>query len=696
MRTKPTYLFAVALVLAAFCSTNTQAQEQEYVAPKVVISKERVRSSGKIYYAHVVQERQTLYSISKAYIVSVEEIYKANPFMNLETEGLKKGQILLIPYDEERAKEIAAREQGEKDESAKEAAAIAEQAAREKAAQEMAAQEKAAQEKAAKEEAAREKAAKEEAARVKAAQEKAAKEEAAREKAAQKEAAREKAEQDRAAKEEAARLKAEQDKAAKEEAERLKAEQDEAARAKAEKERAAKEAAAKAKAEQESSSDYFIHKVKWFEDLDAIAKKYGVSKESIKNINRMTSDKLKRRQDLKIPRDPAAWEGKTVVVAENNEPDDKTENNPILYQPADTKEAQEGDEGNILDDLFVREGKHDVNISMLIPFSSPKSGDRVSFMDFYCGALLAARTIGKEGTNLDIHTYDVGGGNLPVTHDRLSSSDFTIGPVTKTDIMKASAISEGDAWIVSPLDMQVEPLTDTLAGLIQAPTPTSIQIKDMVAWIKSDLRHEDRVLVVTPSSPQSDYLNLVEKEMIEAGLHHSTTTLSSMRPLMTSQGTNRIVLACDYTDRSTVFLIEALRNLYMVSSRNTPVVLYSTSKIRTYDQIEVEQLHKVNLHACVTYFVDYDSKDVRDFLLQYRALYNAEPSRSAYSGYDLMMYFSTLAHKYGRRWPRALRKVEFQGLQSDFNLVRTDSGSYVNNAVRRVVYNPDYSITLVR
>ncbi len=711
MRTKPTYLFAVALVLAAFCSTNTQAQEQEYVAPKVVISKERVRSSGKIYYAHVVQERQTLYSISKAYIVSVEEIYKANPFMNLETEGLKKGQILLIPYDEERAKEIAAREQGEKDESAKEAAAIAEQAAREKAAQEMAAQEKAAQEKAAKEEAdrekaakdeaarvkaAQEKAAKEEAARVKAAQEKAAKEEAAREKAAQKEAAREKAEQDRAAKEEAARLKAEQDKAAKEEAERLKAEQDEAARAKAEKERAAKEAAAKAKAEQESSSDYFIHKVKWFEDLDAIAKKYGVSKESIKNINRMTSDKLKRRQDLKIPRDPAAWEGKTVVVAENNEPDDKTENNPILYQPADTKEAQEGDEGNILDDLFVREGKHDVNISMLIPFSSPKSGDRVSFMDFYCGALLAARTIGKEGTNLDIHTYDVGGGNLPVTHDRLSSSDFTIGPVTKTDIIKASAISEGDAWIVSPLDMQVEPLTDTLAGLIQAPTPTSIQIKDMVAWIKSDLRHEDRVLVVTPSSPQSDYLNMVEKEMIEAGLHHSTTTLSSMRPLMTSQGTNRIVLACDYTDRSTVFLIEALRNLYMVSSRNTPVVLYSTSKIRTYDQIEVEQLHKVNLHACVTYFVDYDSKDVKDFLLQYRALYNAEPSRSAYSGYDLMMYFSTLAYKYGRRWPRALLKVEFQGLQSDFNLVRTDSGSYVNNAVRRVVYNPDYSITLVR
>ena len=134
----------------------------------------------------------------------------------------------------------------------------------------------------------------------------------------------------------------------------------------------------------------------------------------------------------------------------------------------------------------------------------------------------------------------------------------------------------------------------------------------------------------------------------------------------------------------------------MMASRRPGIVLYSTSRIRTYDQIDIEQLHKLNLHTSVTYFVDYESKDVKDFLLQYRALFKAEPSRSAYSGYDLMMYFSTLAHKYGRRWPRALRKVEFQGLQSDFNLVKTDSGSYVNNAVRRVVYNPDYSITLVR
>ncbi len=721
MRTKLTYMLALALCLSAFATVETTAQD--YQAPPVTISKERVRSGGKIYYAHVVLERQTLYSISKAYGVTVEEIYEANPYLSLEKDGLKKDQIILIPYKEEIAQQIvaqanAAKDQAEQDAAARDKAAQ-EKAVQDAAAKEKAAREKAAQEAAAKEKAAREKAAQEDAAKEKAAQEKAAKkaakeaakEEAAREKAAQDAVAREKAAQEKAAREEAAREKAAQDAAAREKAAQEKAAQDAAAREKAAQEKAAKEAAAKEKAELEKAAKeeeakkaaakqtedgYFIHKVKWYDDIDGIAKKYGVSKESIKNINRMTSDRITRKQDLKIPLDPVLWEGRTVQV---DEPTPET--NPDDTRVIEKKKKKKGnaeDEEGILDDLFVREGNHDVNISMLLPFSASKSGDRTSFMDLYCGSLLAARDLGRDGINLDIHTFDVGGGNMPVTYDRLAASDFTIGPVSKTDILKAAALADGDSWVVSPLDMQVEPLADSLARIIQAPTPTSVQIRDMVEWIKSDMGRGDKVLVVTPSNPASDYLDMVEREMNNLGVSHSTTTLGSMRSLMTTQGINRVVLACDFTERSTVFLLEVVRNLYMTvsSSKTTQIVLYSTSRIRTYDQIDVEQLHRLNLHACVTYFVDYNSQDVKDFLLQYRALYNAEPSRSAYSGYDLMKYFSTLANKYGKRWPRALNRVDYSGLQSDFKLERTSTGSYINKAVRRVVYNPDFSISLVR
>ena len=39
---------------------------QEYVAPPVTISKEKVKIDGKAFYSHIVLERQTLFSISKA------------------------------------------------------------------------------------------------------------------------------------------------------------------------------------------------------------------------------------------------------------------------------------------------------------------------------------------------------------------------------------------------------------------------------------------------------------------------------------------------------------------------------------------------------------------------------------------------------------------------------------------------------
>ena len=571
-------------ILAALCfaaSLSTGAAAQDYVAPPVVVSKEKVRSGGNVYYSHVVLERQTLYSISKAYGVTIEEIYESNPTLKLETEGLKKNQILMIPVREiPQADKV---ENTVKEEKAEET---------------------------------------------------------------------------------------------------VKPQEPQTVTAK--------------KSPAYGPDDYFIHKVKWFEDLETIAKKYNVSKESILNINGMTSDKIKRRQDLKIPYNPEAWEGRTVTT-EPEKVEDVVEFTPTEEgdQPDTTAKEKKGID-DIFDDLFVREGKHDVNISMLIPFSSPRAGDRVSFMDLYCGALLAARSMGQAGTNLDIHTYDVSGGAMPVTHERFAESDFAIGPVSRNDIKKAAAVADESTWIVSPLDMQVESLTDTLRNLIQAPTPTSVQIKDMVRWIKSDMRSGDKVIVVTPTSPSSSYRDMVEKEMTEAGLPHSTTTLGSVSALMTPSGSNRIVLACDFTDKSTVFLIEAVRNLYMMASRRSGIILYSTSKIRTYDQIDVEQLHKLNLHTSVTYFVDYSSKEVRDFLLQYRALYNAEPSRSAYSGYDLVKYFSTLAAKYGKKWPRALDKVEFTGLQSDFKLERTPGGGFVNNAVRRVVYNQDYSVTLVK
>ncbi len=67
---------------------------QKLVVPKFITTKEPVRDTEHYYY-HDVQPKETLYSLSKQYNVSIEQIKAANP--DLLAEGLKFGQTIKIP-----------------------------------------------------------------------------------------------------------------------------------------------------------------------------------------------------------------------------------------------------------------------------------------------------------------------------------------------------------------------------------------------------------------------------------------------------------------------------------------------------------------------------------------------------------------------------------------------------------------------
>ena len=92
MKTRILVLIGAALLAAAPVLTA-----QDYVATPVQVSSEKVRLNGKIYLSHPVLERQTLYGIAKAYGVSVDDLYEANP--DLREKGLQKDSILLIPTE---------------------------------------------------------------------------------------------------------------------------------------------------------------------------------------------------------------------------------------------------------------------------------------------------------------------------------------------------------------------------------------------------------------------------------------------------------------------------------------------------------------------------------------------------------------------------------------------------------------------
>ena len=107
MNKKLIYILAAALPLA-YSTCQIPLHAQDYVSTPVTVSAEKVKLGGKLFYSHIVLEKQTIFSISKAYNTTVDEIYAANP--GLKESGLKKNAIILIPIAVESAAKSATTE----------------------------------------------------------------------------------------------------------------------------------------------------------------------------------------------------------------------------------------------------------------------------------------------------------------------------------------------------------------------------------------------------------------------------------------------------------------------------------------------------------------------------------------------------------------------------------------------------------
>lgn len=540
---------------------------QDYVAPPVTISKEKIRMDGRTFYSHIVLEKQTLYSISKAYGVTVEQLYEANP--SLRETGLKKNSIILIPtYDSEKTAKEIRQEQKETEKQQK-----------------------------------------------------------------------------------------------REEKQRR----------------------------QDEKKNFLTHTVKWYEDLDVIAAKYGVSVGSIMEANGLTGRKLSNRQKLRIP----IGQGPEPEAPQIPEEEAVQQEHPVQTT---TVEEERPDHK----ETVTYTEKKDIDAVLLLPLNASGEKKSESAMDFYCGALLAAKELGEKGINIEISTYDTGEGNLPVTMERLMRTDIVIGPFASQNIEALLAKAPESTYVVSPLDHRAEKFAGTYRNFIQVPSSAEAQYADIVDWIKEEMSPSDTVIIIHEKSLKGDEEAKYLKERLNAdGIAYTTFSYSILEgrdivgkiaEKISDKNTNRVIVASD----SEAFANDVIRNFNLLLHNRYPVVLYCNSKIRSYETADISNLHNVGTRVSMSYYIDYYSPDVQNFLLKYRALYNTEPTAFAYQGYDTMTYFVNICAEYGTSWPSMLTEKEARMLQSNFGFTKKADGGYVNTATRRIIYNKDYSVTEVK
>lgn len=483
---------------------------QEYVAPTVEISKEKVKLDGKLYYSHVVVAKQTLYSISKAYDVSIEELYQANESIHLREIGLKENSILLIPVKdtEEKLSENAEKDRGWK--------------------------------------------------------------------------------------------------------------------------------------------------------------------------SRLYRRKRDKADTLSAPL------AEEQPIAE-----------PIQESVPVTEEAQPQEP--------TWEGKNQVEIALMLPLkASGASKSNSNYMDFYSGALLAARDKGLRGINVNLSVYDVAR-DLPLPTEQ---TDVVIGPVFSDNVKALLGKISKENSIVSPLDSKSLPLVYDNRNLVQVHGDGNLQYADLAKWMAADHAEGGKVILLYEKGKDKD-VAAVERMLSDVHLSYAKLSYNilegrnitpSLQSRLNPDAVNQALIVSD----SEAFVNDAVRNLAVLtleSSGSYPIVLYGPSKIKNFETIETENLHNLKLHLSTSYHVDYDDARVRDFLMQYRALYKCEPTAFAYQGYDLTYFFVDVISKYGDSWKDHLSEERSEMLQTSLHFERVsddpDAG-FLNTSYRHVIYGPDYEVRILK
>ena len=144
---------------------------------------------------------------------------------------------------------------------------------------------------------------------------------------------------------------------------------------------------------------------------------------------------------------------------------------------------------------------------------------------------------------------------------------------------------------------------------------------------------------------------------------------------------------------SEAFVNDVVRNLHLCRNMERDITLIGLSKWKSFETIDVEDFHEMNLNLSLPFHVDYSSGQVKDFLLRYRALFNVEPTPYSFQGYDLTAYFAEELARYGRHFMDRDSFPKKSLMQTALEFHRIPGGGFENRATKEIVYKKDYTIT---
>lgn len=449
---------------------------------------------------------------------------------------------------------------------------------------------------------------------------------------------------------------------------------------------------------------YRKYNLKWYETLEDAAVKFSVPVEAIISLNGIDPESDRRIRTILIPDTEyiSAMEQERTVLQDtvsSTDVDMTAGTVSAAVQSSDTETAGNSDTGIYDEDGYM--------ISLVLPFNASILTDDMNAYaaDFYAGALTAVYKLKEQGLldHFKLNTVDLsayGSAWEMVADGVLDDSELIIGPISERDLQPVASFAKSRRIpVVSPLDLKTAGLADGNPYFYLFPTHPDSSLShqvDKIALKKDDV---SVTVVYEQGYERSDMVVNTVKCLEQKGLpfkmfHYDFLSGRGIDQVLCTQldslRTNCVIIP----SMSEAFITDALRNLNLIkSSGKFRVEVYGFSRWKSFETIEMNYFHTLDLRLATSYHIDYGSPETIGFIRLYKDVFNTEPTSFAFQGYDIMTFFITAMNEHGRNFPNAIINERKSLLQSDVLFLPVGPGSgYSNRAFKDVCFTDGWKV----
>ena len=341
-------------------------------------------------------------------------------------------------------------------------------------------------------------------------------------------------------------------------------------------------------------------------------------------------------------------------------------------------------------------------------------GEAIRFLEFLEGSLLAIDSLRQSGMSLNVHIFDTERSPYVVrdliTQGSLNKMDLLIGPVYPETLEIVSVFSRiRQIPLISPLSSKGVGVEDN-PYLFQV-NPTA-QLQQDLASIYLSRYYNKNILLVIDSNDlstqtnrySSNIKNYLTYKINPSDLRYRQVLLTDKQMAFNLEDSLAFKLGDALSlHRENLIIIPSTNKVFvsdMINRLNNltlhyDITVFGKPEWGKFDALQMESLYNLNLHYYTNFsnpYVNYADSLTLDVCKEFRNNFNNEPSRFSFQGFDVSFYFIKALYLFGPEiakyvdcWPNVLRHPT---LQTSFHFARTsESGGFENQALSIVKYN---------